>query len=260
MAFLYAVEDAENIVANTLVWAALQQEFSKYPELTRGQVLALYHHHIPTLKQPTLDGRIHQLVQRGLLVSAGRGRYALATTSALPTYRPQPDDHLKKVWRYLKAIQLPEGCLWSTACLNEFTQHLTARHFLAVEVPRDYLRAVFTHLQNRYHHRAFLNPSPEVLAYYVTEADRPLVVIPSVSRAPLQRIDNVPIPRLEKLLVDLYSCPNLFPAYQGHELATIFTNARRQYSLDERTILRYAQRRHKADELRWFLTQLPTNR
>lgn len=251
------MEESKNIIASTLAWAALQQEFSRCPELTRSQVLAFYHHHTPTLKQPTLDGRIHQLVQQGLLISAGRGRYALATTPVRPNYRPQPDDQLKTVWRYLKPLQLPEGCLWSTACLNEFTQHLTASHFLVVEVPRDYLSAVFIHLQNRYHRRTFLNPKPEVLAYYVKETVRPILVIPSVSRAPVQRINGVSIPRLEKLLVDLYSCPSLFSAYQGHELMTIFTNARRQYFLDERTMLCYAQRRHKADELRKFLALLP---
>ena len=55
------MENPEKIVANTLAWAALQQEFSRHPELTRGQVLAFYQHLTPTLKQPTFDGRIHQL-------------------------------------------------------------------------------------------------------------------------------------------------------------------------------------------------------
>jgi len=67
----------------------------------------------------------------------------------------------------------------------------------------------------------------------------------------------VPVPRLEKMLVDLFSSPNLFAAYQGRELEIIFNNAHRYYTLDERTLLSYAQRRHKAPELRRFLRQLP---
>ncbi|GAB3637847.1 hypothetical protein GCM10027422_34370 [Hymenobacter arcticus] len=46
--------------------------------------------------------------------------------------------------------------------------------------------------------------------------------------------------------------PDLFPFFQEQELKTIFSNARRHYLLDERKLLR-----HKADDLRAFLPQLP---
>ena len=238
--------------------AALQAALAQQATLTRAEVLALFRHAAPDLKESTLDWRIHELVRRQLLAPAGRGRYALAQGSARPTYRPALTPAKRTLWRQLhKQLQLPAGCLWSTAWANEFSQHQAARTFTVVEVPRDYLSAAFYQLQDRYPGRVFLNPAPDVLTYYVAEAARPLVVLPFVSRAPVQLLDQVPVPRLEKLLVDLFSRPALFTAFQGHELQTIFAAAHRRYLLDERALFRYAQRRHKAESLRQFLRQVP---
>lgn len=258
VAFLCFMEEHLEATPNALQWPALREEFKRQPELTRAQVLAFYRRQDAELKQTTLDWRIHELVQRGLLAPTGRGRYALADTVARRPYRPVLEPAERAIWRVLvKELQIPGGCLWSTTWVNEFGLHQAARNFLVIEVPRDYAQAAFYTLQDRHHHRVFLRPQPEVLTYYVAEATRPLVVISFVSRAPVQEIDKVPVPRLEKLLVDLFSRPDLFSAFQGHELRTIFSNARRRYLLDERTLLRYAQRRHKADDLRQFLRQLP---
>lgn len=253
------MEELSPPVPNALNWPALQEAFTHQPELTRSQVVDFYRGHTPAAKQTTLDWRIHELVRRGLLTTVGRGRYALPDPlHHRHSYRPVPDSEESAVWQLLhQELQLPEGCLWSTAWANEFSLHQAFRNFLVIEAPRDYGQAVFYALQDRYPHRVFLNPRPEVLTYYVAETSQPLVVLPFVSRAPVQQADQVPVPRLEKLLVDLFSRPDLFSAFQGQELKTIFTNARRRYLLDERTLLRYAQRRHKADALREFLLQLP---
>lgn len=253
------MEELPPPVPDALNWPALQEAFTHQPELTRSQVVDFYRGHAPEVKLTTLDWRIHELVRRGLLTTVGRGRYALPDPlSHRHSYCPVPDSEESAVWQLLhQELQLPEGCLWSTAWANEFSLHQAFRNFLVIEAPRDYGQAVFYALQDRYPHRVFLNPRPEVLTYYVAETSQPLVVLPFVSRAPVQQVDQVPVPRLEKLLVDLFSRPDLFSAFQGQELKTIFTNARRRYLLDERTLLRYAQRRHKADALREFLHQLP---
>lgn len=253
------MKEPPHSVPNTLNWPVLQGLLAHQPEITRSQLMDFYRSQTPEVPQTTLDWRIHELVRRGLLTTVGRGRYALPNPLRHQhSYHPVPDAEASAVWQLLlQELQLPEGCLWSTAWVNEFSLHQAFRNFLVVEAPRDYGQAVFYALQDQYSHRVFLNPRPEVLTYYVAETSQPLVVLPFVSRAPVQQVDQVPVPRLEKLLVDLFSRPDLFPAFQGQELKTIFTNANRRYLLDERTLLRYAQRRHKADALRGFLHQLP---
>ena len=253
------METPDEKLPAALAWPELREEFAQTPELTRAQVLAFYRGLATDVKPATIDWRIHELVRRGLLVNISRGRYAPAAAAVhRRTYYPSLDPAERAVWRLLlKELSVPTGCLWSTAWANEFGLHQAARNFLVIEVPRDYIQAAFYALKDRHQNRVFLSPQPDVLAYYVAEVNRPLVVISFVSRAPVQQVDKVPVPRLEKLLVDLFSRPDLFPAFQGHELQIIFANARRRYLLDERTLLRYAQRRHKADDLRQFLRQVP---
>lgn len=243
----------------SLEWPALKSAFAGQPEFTRAAVLAFYRRADPMLNSHTFDSRLRQLVRRGLLLATGRGRYALVATAPLrAAFQPTLSRAERTSWRVLiKELQIPEGCLWSTAWVNEFSIHQAARSLLIVEVPRDYVHTAFFALQERYPHRVFLQPRPDMLTHYVAQADRPLVVLPFVRRAPVQLEAGVPVPRLEKLLVDLFSRPDLFPAYQGHELVTIFRHARRHYRLDERTLLSYAARRHQARELHRFLRQLP---
>ncbi|HEX8429183.1 DUF6577 family protein [Hymenobacter sp.] len=253
------MEEQEESAPKALKWLELRNNFAHQPELTRAQVLDFYRRHEPEAKQTTVDWRIYELTRRGLLVSLGRGRYSLAGAAQKHfSYLPELTSTERNIWRTLvKELQLPEGCLWSTAWANEFSLHQAARNFLIVEVPRDYVQAVFYVLKDRHSHRVFLRPDPEILTYYVAETDKPIIVMAFVSRAPVQQVNQVPVPRLEKMLVDLFSSPNLFAAYQGRELEIIFGNARRYYTLDERTLLSYAQRRHKAPELRRFLSRLP---
>jgi hypothetical protein len=253
------MEEKEEITPKSLKWLELRNTLAHDSELTRAQVFDFYRRQEPEAKQTTLDWRIYELVSRGLLVSLGRGRYTLANAvQKQSTYLPELASTERSIWRVLvKELQMPEGCLWSTAWVNEFSLHQAARNFLIVEVPRDYVQAVFFALKDRHSHRVFLRPDPEILSYYVAETDKPIIVTAFVSRAPVQQVDKVPVPRLEKMLVDLFSSPNLFAAYQGRELEIIFSNAHRYYTLDERTLLGYAQRRHKAPELRRFLRQLP---
>lgn len=246
-------------LSKTLHWAELRREFAHGSVLTRKQVFSFYQRLDPAVKQTTLDWRIYELVSRGLLTVPKRGHYRLADEApAAHPYRPELSTAQRNIWRTLLGqVQVPMGCLWSTSWVNEFSRHQTARNFLLVEVPRDYMQTVFYALKDRHSYRVFLRPDPQLLTYYVSETDRPIIVSPFVSRAPVQEMSKVPVPRLEKLLVDLFSSPNLFAAYQGRELETIFTNARRLYALDERTLFSYAKRRHKASDLQRFLQRLP---
>ena len=234
---------------------ALRQAFAQSRTISRRQVREYFQRAEPALNADTLDSRIRELLRRGLLLPAGRGRYSFEPIGR-PVFQPQPTRSERTIWKELASFDLPAGCLWSTAWVHEFMLHQPARAFLVVEVPKDYVRSVFHTLQARYGLRIFVQPTPEVLNRYVTEANRPVVVQPFVSRAPVQLVQRVPVPTLEKLLADLYCEPDLFYPYQGQELKTIFTNAARTYQLDTRRLLSYAGRRGKAAALNQFLRQL----
>jgi hypothetical protein len=69
-----------------------------------------------------------------------------------------------------------------------------------------------------------------------------------------ERKIEVYTPLLEKILVDLFAEEKLFYLYQGNELAHIFENAIKLYTVNFTKLLSYARRRKKEQEIKMFLT------
>ena len=69
-----------------------------------------------------------------------------------------------------------------------------------------------------------------------------------VSESPLQSVYGIAVPMLEKILVDAIVSPELEFA-RGGEIFTIFENAGEMYRINRKTMLRYATRRGKKEEV-----------
>ena len=236
------------------VEAQLPAWFGTQPVLSRKELLARVATLNPTLKPATLDVYLHRLTQRNQLAHAGRGVYALPGGALGADFTPTVPPELASLWQAVATeLFLSSGCAWTTQWLNDFATHQLMRTVQLVEVAPEALQSTYYALKDRLGGRVFLQPDARVLELYVAETPDAVLVLPLVSRAPVQRVAEVPVPRLEKLLVDLLSDPTLFAAYQGEELRTIYRTAARQYRLDARTLFSYAKRRGKAPALRELL-------
>ena len=69
-----------------------------------------------------------------------------------------------------------------------------------------------------------------------------------ISESPVISVDGVTSASLEKILVDITIAPE-FEFARGAELYTIFKNADQMYRIGEKTMLRYAARRGKKEEM-----------
>lgn len=197
---------------------------------------------------------LHRLTQRNQLAHAGRGVYALPGGASVADFTPRVPPELANLWQAVAAeLFLDSGCAWTTQWLNDFTTHQLMRTVQVVEVAPEALQSTYYALKDRLGGHVFLQPDARVLELYVAETPDAVLVLPLVSRAPVQRVAGTPVPRLEKLLVDLLSDPTLFADYQSEELRTIYRTAARQYRLDARTLFSYAKRRGKAPALRELL-------
>jgi hypothetical protein len=238
----------------TTVGAHLRTWFGNESVLSRKELLARVAALNPTLEKATLDVYLHRLARRNQLVHAGRGMYALPGGAVVADFRPAVPPELATLWQTVAAeLFLDAGCVWTGQWLNDFTNHQLMRTMQVVEVAPEALQSTYYALKDRLGGRVFLQPDAQVLELYVAETPDAVLVLPLVSRAPVQRVVGTPVPRLEKLLVDLLSDPILFAAYQGEELRTIYRTAARQYRLDSRTLFSYARRRGKATTLRALL-------
>ena len=87
---------------------------------------------------------------------------------------------------------------------------------------------------------------------YLPDEKETLIVKPLVSEAPLQTINKINLPTIEKILVDIFCDDVIFAAQQGSEMRTIFQEALKKYTVNESRMMRYADRRRKKECFREY--------
>ena len=82
-----------------------------------------------------------------------------------------------------------------------------------------------------------------------------IVIVPLVSRSPIEWIRETPFPKLEKVLVDIL-CDNMFFYLQGAETYNVYENALAAFQINTKMLLRYAKRRNRDEELQTILKNI----
>lgn len=208
------------------------------------------------LSENTLRWHIHQLKEANALLRVKPGVYTLSTK---PVFQPQLDKKIKRLYHEVTGAFSPElSCVvWSTEWLRQFMVLQPTQHFIIFETEKEWMDSLF-HLLKDAGRPAFLNPSTEILQQYILGSAEAFIVKPLISRAPAQLVDDdIQIPVLEKILVDLLIDSDLFSTYQGSELENIFLHAWKNYFLNLSVLLNYAKRRRRVNQLLAFARNLP---
>jgi hypothetical protein len=194
-----------------------------------------------------------------VIASVGTGVYALhdpASPAAgqkkqfIPIWSPelfQLNDMFQKAFPYAQYL------LWETRVLHEFMLHQPGQNFTILETEKDVCESAFNFLSAEYPGRVFLKPDRETMQRYVLSHPESILVSRLVTESPRRTIQEVPSPKLEKILVDLFVDEDIFYYFQGAELARIFENAFSTCLVSEKTLFRYAHRRKRNAQLLKFI-------
>lgn len=85
-------------------------------------------------------------------------------------------------------------------------------------------------------------PDADMVYRYIDLEKGGIIVKPLVTEAPLQTMEGVTVPTLEKLLVDINKDPD-FSYLQGAEAERMMANAKALYIINATRLRRYAKRR-----------------
>ena len=92
-------------------------------------------------------------------------------------------------------------------------------------------------------------PDEDMVYRYIDLEKGGIIVKPLVTEAPLQKMEGIPVPTLEKLLVDINKDAD-FSYLQGAEAERMMDNAKALYIINTTRLRRYAKRRGlKIEEL-----------
>ncbi len=101
----------------------------------------------------------------------------------------------------------------------------------------------------------FLNPPSDILEKYADDSRGTIIIKNLITDSPLEKIDDVQIPNIEKINVDLILDDDLFSHYQGRDLNAIIEKAYQYNSINEDRLYRYAQRRGKQNFVKKLIEQ-----
>lgn len=192
---------------------------------------------MPGIPEQTVYSRIKSLVKSGVIHPIGHGVYSTRTTMV---YTPFVSDWMIEVNHYL--MEQMEGLSF---CMQE------AGGNLLVFVARSEILSVMMVLNKRYtqvFERSRVRAFEETLQHAV-------LVGAMVSESPVERVEGVSVPSLEKQLVD-----GLANVSDPQEQNRLFQRSFEVYGINRSKLLRYADRRHVGGMARSILEGLDTER
>jgi hypothetical protein len=223
--------------------------FHLHKEATRKDLADYIGKIQPAYAPATISTYITRLVNKGIIFCNGRGKYIrkrkiishkLASGSNWIANKIKQDFHLLNF------------CVWDSNWLNEFMRHQLCRQMLVIDVEKDGAESVFYALGET-NKKIFYKPDAIVFERYISGYDDPIIIIPLISESPINEAGKIPIPSLEKFLVDMVADKNLYAA-QRAELDFIYENALPKYAVSISKIKRYARRTNQLEKTMQLLT------
>ncbi len=229
--------------------------FENQKIFSKKDLYDFYREHEPKLKEGTFGWRIYNLKRKDIIKSVAKGIYTL---NRKPEYQPNLSEKAKKVVKLLlRQFSGFDYCVSETSWLNEFSIQQTNSSIIILEMEKDLVNSAFFNLNDQVKN-LFLQPTENEIEIYVLEKENPVILKSIISRSPLQKTNDknlrINIPRLEKILTDIFCDRHIYYFYSGIELENIFENALNRYSVDFSRLFGYAARRGKEPEIKGFIT------
>ncbi len=234
-----------------------QHHFKTSKSFNTNDIVHFYRQLEPNLKKSTINWRVYNLTQIGVLNRIGRGTFVLGESV---NFVPEISNKLKRTYsKLVKEFPFVKFCIWETSAINELMVHQPGKFYTLIEVDKDATNAVFFFLKEL-NYTVFVEPTLDILEKYVPVEKDVFIIKSLVTEAPVQLITNVPTVTIEKILVDIFCDDLIFSAHQGSEMKTIFKEAFTKYAINESKLLRYADRRGKKESFTAYLNSIPNLR
>lgn len=261
------------ILRDRLKLNELRNYFKFQKSVERNELKNFYHQYYNNnLKDTTFRWIIYDLKTNGIINNVGKGTYEfvneepnlngydeifyLNQKKCHIQFRPYISESVKKIHDELRHdFPYLKFCIWQTKLLNEFMLHQPGKFLTIVEVETIGEESVFYNLKDKYSD-VFLKPTQREMELYVYGLNESIIVKKLFSQAPIMQHENIFVPKLEKILIDLLIEKKFYYPFQGKELTNIYRNVFEHYSINKQTMERYATRRHSDNILLNYVERL----
>jgi hypothetical protein len=238
----------------------LKSAFSGRKFFRKSDLVNFYRSQSVRYSEKTFRRFLYGLEKHGLIRSVDAGVYTLSNEQPAPRplrkFIPVFSPELSARYESIRAaFPYTEYLLWETRILHEFMLHQPGKNQVILETEKEAVESVFNFLSSQEEGKVFMLPDRITLERYILPKIDSVIVLNLVTQSPQQKVNEIPCPKLEKILVDVFSDADLFYIFQGQELVNIFETAFHTYRISEKTLFRYAGRRKVSQKIRAFITQ-----
>jgi hypothetical protein len=227
------------------------ENFKGKSQLTREDIDEYFRRYESSISENAITWHIYDLRSKKIITDVKRGVYQLNNKK---DFFPVPDEDVIAISDIIKRQFDPMFYnIWDTAYLNELTELQVARSTIVLEIEKGYIDSIFFEIKNEGYPETYSRLDENLVKNYVAEAKRPVIIKPFLGRGPVQLINNILVPALEKVLVDICCDELIYYTWQGHQLKEVYRNALEKYNLNFSKMLNYAKRRNRDIEIKKLL-------
>lgn len=245
---------------DNLYIAELKITFSNQKNFRKLELRDFYHNLYEELDEKDFRRILYSLEKENIIIKVDTGVYVLNNSEKSwplqkkfnPVFSPELIKINKKVqenFPYTKTI------IWETRILHDFMLHQPGQNLTILETEKESTESVFNFLDSQFTGKVFFDPNVDIVEKYVLHYADSILILPMINRSPHQWINGIPCPKLEKILVDVWSEKEIFFMFYGQELVNIYEMVFHNYQVSERTFFWYARRRKVYQKIREFILQ-----
>ena len=198
------------------------------------------------IERNTLSWHLSNLCKLGKLRRIGRG---LSSTQIKTAYHVKASKKVRSLYHSLhKDFPFADFCLYDGSLLTPLLHDLSPNSTIYIETNRDVTESVFNRLSQKYQGRLFLAPTKEMTSKYIDLSQENIIIKPLITESPLTEDNGVPMPTLEKMLVDTRVDADFFYLH-GYENMEMLRTAISHYDVNRTRLLRYADRRNEKENI-----------
>ncbi|MEX2596629.1 MAG: DUF6577 family protein [Salibacteraceae bacterium] len=229
----------------------IEKEFKTYAIETFGHGNVLSFRDLKTcheewsgnfVSDSTFRVTLHRMKKKGVITPIKRGWYKIEPEQrfVLPV-----GDEEKRIYTHLESeFPFAEWAVWSSSLFDRFASFQSVKEYLFLEMENGSEESAFYLLQEHYSENLFLKPDEEVWSNYVIKADKPLIIKTLISESPVEKNDGIPVPAIEKVMVDLFADELYFQPWLG-ERDRIMKEIFEVTTINLSVLMRYASRRNR---------------
>ncbi|CAN5477526.1 hypothetical protein BH23BAC3_BH23BAC3_28030 [soil metagenome] len=195
-----------------------------------------------TVSDSTFRVTLHRMKKKGAITPVKRGWYKIEPEQRV--ILPVGDEE-KKIYTHLESeFPFAEWVVWSSSFFDRFASFQSVKEYHFLEMENGSEESAFYLLQEYYSENLFLKPDEEIWSNYVVKVDKPLIIKTLISESPVEKSGGIPVPAIEKVLVDLFADELYFQPWLG-ERDRIMRGVFEVTTINLSVLMRYASRRNR---------------